>query len=588
MALLLLLVLAVVDYAAVAQRTNATEHTAELINTTGRQRARVLRIALLSTLLVDPDRTAQRSLLRADLRSQIHQMRISHALLRQGLLEDGRLVLLSAQAHARYFEDDDALDPHLTAYLTTAETLVNLPDGDLAADHPSYQSIMQSQTPILDDLSQIADLHEAEAEALVDLAQAMELGMLVIRSAVLVGVGVFIFAPLGRRVQHDETALRAEIEERKRAEAALRDSEERFRQLVEHIDDVFWLFDKAEQRVIYASPAFERVYGVAREAFYRDEALVRSKIHPDDTGKMAYIRQTTPDIGEHNYQYRLLREDGEERLLHSRAFPIRAEDGSIIRVAGVTKDITEQKRAEQQALELAFERERTRILSSFIRDAAHEFRTPLSTILTSLELLGRTLNDERANERVGVIRSEAERILKLVEALSKLTKIDGDIALEHTPISVDDVLNMLLRRFARHARAGELTLSTDLQPTSLIHADPYWLEQALTELLDNAYRFTPAGGRITLTTFDRDDHVVIRVSDTGAGIADEHLPHIFERFYRADAPHTTPGLGLGLSIAARIIDLHAGTLTVETEPGQGSRFEVLLPIASESLSADSH
>jgi two-component system sensor histidine kinase BaeS len=113
-----------------------------------------------------------------------------------------------------------------------------------------------------------------------------------------------------------------------------------------------------------------------------------------------------------------------------------------------------------------------------------------------------------------------------------------------------------------------------------INGDPVWLQEAFGNLLDNAIRFTPNGGSISVQTYSEGQQAVIEFKDTGAGISNEALPHIFERFWRQDEAHSTPGFGLGLSIALKIIEMHDGRIEVESTVGEGSTFKILLPFAS--------
>ncbi|MBX6763947.1 MAG: HAMP domain-containing protein [Rubrobacteraceae bacterium] len=214
----------------------------------------------------------------------------------------------------------------------------------------------------------------------------------------------------------------------------------------------------------------------------------------------------------------------------------------------------------------------------FVADASHELRTPLTTIRGNAGLL-RAVPEMSAADReaaLAEIHGESERMSRLVGDLLTLARADAGRALERRPLD----LATLAREAVAQARAlteGQ-KLSLDAPERIELAGDRDALKQLLLILLDNAIKYTPSSGHITVRAEAwRDGGAHISVSDTGEGIAPEHLPHIFERFYRADPARATEGTGLGLSIASWIVRQHGGTIEVESEPGRGSTFTVHLP-----------
>lgn len=221
----------------------------------------------------------------------------------------------------------------------------------------------------------------------------------------------------------------------------------------------------------------------------------------------------------------------------------------------------------------------------FIANAAHELRSPLAAIQSSVEV---TLNADRSvaeyQELLGEIAEECGSLTTLVNQLLLLAESDaGPAQLTRGPVRLDRVVKKSLEMF--HGAAEErnvLLQSTRLEPAE-IHGDATRLWQVVNNLIDNALKFTPPKGRVSVEVFrDREhDRVVLRVSDTGVGIAPDNLPHVFERFYQGDKSRQRDfparGNGLGLSICQSIVQAHGGTIAVASTPGKGTQFTVLLP-----------
>ena len=232
-------------------------------------------------------------------------------------------------------------------------------------------------------------------------------------------------------------------------------------------------------------------------------------------------------------------------------------------------------------LEAAFAR-REEALSRqrrFAADASHELRTPLTSISGYARMLQEWgLKDpQTAREGVAAIRQEAERMRALAEALLALTRGDEGAPLD---IRAHD-LAAVAEEVAQTARtaAGEKVAVRYVAPEGPVEAmfDRDRIRQAASILLDNAIKYTPEGGKVTLTVYERDGRAELSVSDTGVGITEDQLPLVFERFHRADPSRADGGAGLGLSIARQIAESHGGTIEVESAPGEGSTFRLLLP-----------
>ncbi len=220
----------------------------------------------------------------------------------------------------------------------------------------------------------------------------------------------------------------------------------------------------------------------------------------------------------------------------------------------------------------------------FTADASHELRTPLTAMRTEIEVALRDHNLTTADART-LLSSNLEEIAKLESLSAGLLRLaQSDNGLDATSITTVPVTELFDQAVRRHqATLTSRHMRLNLNSTTTITGDPDSLTELIAILLDNAVKYSPDGATITLTAKPAGTFVTLSVADTGIGIAAPDLPHIFDRFYRADHSRTKSnppapgGYGLGLSIAKRIVDLHHGTITVDSKPGRGTTFTVKLP-----------
>lgn len=244
-------------------------------------------------------------------------------------------------------------------------------------------------------------------------------------------------------------------------------------------------------------------------------------------------------------------------------------------------DITLQKQAEVQQAELTAERQRVKILADFIRDTSHDFRTPITNIITGLYLVGKTADKETQLKKIEEINGYLFYLTHVLDQLQQMAVLDSTIELAFQLESINPLVRDIIYRVQTRADTTQVTLTSQLEETlPKIHLSADKLERVLTNLLDNAFQFTPPGGTIRLMTQQEGNWVIIEVSDTGTGIDGAVLPHIFERFFKADQARSLQlgGAGLGLPMAKRIVELHHGIIEVTSTPGIKTAFRVKLPI----------
>lgn len=213
-------------------------------------------------------------------------------------------------------------------------------------------------------------------------------------------------------------------------------------------------------------------------------------------------------------------------------------------------------------------------------DIAHDLRTPLSALLGYTEALNEG-KFEGSPEIYSVLHQESQHLQRLVDDLHMLSLADaGELPLHRQLVAPEALLERVARAHAAQATARNITLSvqTDKTPLPALEVDPERMVQVLGNLIRNAFRHTPAGGKVTLAASRANNQVQLQVKDTGSGIAPEDLPHIWERLYRADKARSEEGSGLGLAITRSIVEAHGGAIVVQSQPGQGATFTMMLPV----------
>ncbi|MBN1678766.1 MAG: PAS domain S-box protein [Anaerolineae bacterium] len=383
--------------------------------------------------------------------------------------------------------------------------------------------------------------------------------------------------------------LHQEIVERKQAETALRQSEERFRNLIEQSQDGILLMD-TDTCIIEWNPVLARITGITREeavgqpfTLLQNNMVLEHRGTPENIERVSttikhYFTTKQADWDQLSFQSNVLRPDGTGCITQSIVFPIMGGEHPML--GCITRDITELKIAGEQAFQLELEQERSRILADFIRDASQEFSTPLSVIKTSTYLLTQIDDPEKQKQHMASLDKQVAHIQALIESMIDMARLDSDDDIPFQRFDINKLIDEIRVRITSIAEKKELALRCDLQANlPLIDGNHKSLHQAMIKLVENAFEFTPAGGSITLRTHQEKDTVVITVKDTGIGIHAADLDRIFERFYRVDPARSRRGAGLGLAIAKKIAENHLGHIDVESTPGEGSAFRLVLPIS---------
>jgi len=218
----------------------------------------------------------------------------------------------------------------------------------------------------------------------------------------------------------------------------------------------------------------------------------------------------------------------------------------------------------------------------FVGNVSHELRTPLAAIKAIVETLENGAIDDRpaAMDFLAKVDAEVDGMTQMVNELIELSRVEtGKADLNLQPADVNRIVEEVIARLSPQAERAGIALSVDLADSlPLVPADRDRIHQVTANIVHNALKFTPSGGKVTLRTECNGDSVFVSVTDTGIGISKQDVPHIFERFFKADRSRSTSGTGLGLAIAKHVVQAHGGKIWVRSEDGKGSTFSFSLPL----------
>lgn len=362
-----------------------------------------------------------------------------------------------------------------------------------------------------------------------------------------------------------------DMTERKRTEDAVRANEARYRTLMQNLPDtIVMLFDHKLRYLLVEGEETLQALGYTKAQV---EGMTLEELVPPH-----YVERLLP-----HYQSALRGEA--VQLLHQVAdlyfqtyfLPIFLPSGEVEAGMVVSRNVTRQKLAEEQALAYVAQQERLRLLSDFITMASHQFGTPLAIINSSTDLIRRIDDPERRAMYSHRIEEQVENIKRLVHKFMTMSRLDiSDERHDDYFVLNDTVQNVvysLPRAFQSRVRYAP---PTDGVPM-IFRGDPFQIQEALKEIIENALLYSSEAVSVSLR-HSEDGQALIEVSDQGVGIQPAELPRIFDRFYRVDSAQTMIGFGLGLSIAQTIINRHAGRIEARSAPGSGSVFRVILPL----------
>ena len=415
-----------------------------------------------------------------------------------------------------------------------------------------------------------------------------------------VGFGLLLLSVIPAGRLHDlETQIKRESTGRHEAEDALHESKHFVQQVMEHIPDIVYIHDLEANSTIYINHAVTSVLGYTPEAVRAMGSSVDEMIlHPED------VATTSPDVrrklnaakaGEIvTSEYRAKHAQGHWRWFSTQEVVfLRGEDGSARQLLGIAQDVTERKKAgeallEKERLQVTLEKERelSHLKNRLMMTLSHEFRTPLSIILASNELLERyfdRLTPARRDECLGTVKTQIMHLREMLDDIATLVA-EVDFAPRFNPYAIDlaQTVYQIVESFRASVGSSyiiDFQADGDLNPIS---ADADLLRVILKNLLSNAVKYSHTSQPIYCGLSRQGDEALLTVRDQGIGIPSDEQSRIFDTFHRASNALNTGGLGLGLRIVRDYVKLHQGTVTIESEEGKGTTVIVRLPVDGTS------
>jgi PAS domain S-box-containing protein len=366
------------------------------------------------------------------------------------------------------------------------------------------------------------------------------------------------------------------------ANEALRQQKEQFHYATLATQDAIYDWNIATDEVL-RNEAYQKLY-LSDEPLTADESWWRDHLHPDDQERvLESMNRVFRDKGRFwSSEYRFRRSDGEYADIIDRGYILYDPNGKPLRMIGALTDITDRKRAEAEKLELALTRERAQLLHELLNTLSHDLKTPLTIMNTSLYLLEKTPNPVHQKRKVDQIKEQVQLLQRMIEDILASSRLETIPKPDFQPVDLNQIATGVWEQFRTYAEERQITLNLSLaQEAGSFSGSEADLVRAVVNLVENALRYTPPQGNVSIHTFAERDQLAIEVRDTGIGIDQNDLAHIFDAFYRADKARSmdTGGTGLGLSIVKKIVEMHGGSIEVESETGKGSTFRVRLPVS---------
>ncbi len=391
-----------------------------------------------------------------------------------------------------------------------------------------------------------------------------------------------------------------DITTRTRADAALRESEQRFRQLADSIDQVFWIAELAPRRLLYISPAWETILGRSRESVRRDPPAWLASVHPDDRARIAQAHETWLASGaEHGVEeFRIVRPDGETRWIRNTRTVVLRVDGHVRRVGGVATDITAERLAQETREQLEArlrQAQKMEAIGTLAGGIAHDFNNILGIVVGFTELARLDADGNVAvRESLANVLTAAERAKDLVARMLAFARPQEP---RRSPLAPAAVIGDALK-LVRAALPTSIDIRTRLEPDlPPVLADATQLHQVIMNLASNAaHAMGERGGHLDIGLHQVDvgpelaathpdlnvgPYVRLSVHDTGPGMDAATLERIFEPFFTTRGP--SQGTGLGLSVVHGIVRGHGGAIVVQTRPGEGTAFEIYFPAEATAV-----
>lgn len=413
--------------------------------------------------------------------------------------------------------------------------------------------------------------------------------------------GAFFYAELSTSVFETEgrrylAMVARDVTERKRAQKVIRESEEKYRNLTENIDDFLYTFERVggALRPLFYTSAVEKVTGYSQAEFLSDARLFLKIIHPDD---FQYVKTKVSELVKGSLkssleiEFRIINKLGNIVWVRNKVNIIRNEEGEIQKLYGLVSDITLKKKAEEELRQSAADLQKVNETKDrFISIISHDLRTPFSSILGFTDLLStdETLSDAERKQYINYIQESSKSMLSLVNSLLDYTRLQtGRIKFETEKVTAADLIEKSIGTVQGAALQKGIEIKQLVGKDHTIFVDKDLTLQVFNNLLSNAIKFSKEGDTVTISVnpLASSRFIEFSVKDTGMGIKAENINKLFnvDTKFTSEGTAGERGSGLGLSLVKEIIEKHGGSISVESQYGKGSEFKFTLPTASAKI-----
>jgi PAS domain S-box-containing protein len=368
------------------------------------------------------------------------------------------------------------------------------------------------------------------------------------------------------KVAHDDlrnvlAGLEQQVRERTET---LRESEERFRQLADNIDVVFWVVNVSPRRVLYVSPAYESMWERPRSELDEEPMAFAASLHPDDRERVLSAIAAQP-LGPYAEEYRIVCPSGEVKWIRSVAFPVHDGGSRVMRVVGLSENVSEARSLEQLRLDLT-------------HTMVHDLRAPLTGVQAGIDVaMQPDVSPRLRQEGLEVALRSVRKLLALIDAILDVSRLEsGGFPIEMNLGDLATVVGDVVASFQALAAEHRITLRVETETLPALRFDDGLLRRVVENLVGNAIKFTPAGGTVRVRLEPRDGGARLSVSDDGPGIEPELAARLFSKFVTGRRPGR--GSGLGLAFCRLAVEAHGGTIRLDQSSRRGATFEVALPL----------
>ncbi len=384
-------------------------------------------------------------------------------------------------------------------------------------------------------------------------------------------------------------AIKQDITEKKNAEQALKDSEEKLQTILNNISDIVWSINMPSFTLNYISPSVENVYGYSPQEFYDNPNLWQGIIHEEDKKEIDHKFQTLFEKGKAVFERRIIHRNGNTVWILDNARLIYNENNEIVRIEGVAHDITELKEREflihhqnTELQKLNSDKDR------FIKILAHDLKSPFTSILGFLDLLKSNIREydiDKIEEFINIINNSAKNTFNLLEHILFWVRANsGKIPFEPKKLNFETICTEVIENLRLTAVSKDITINHFTVDEVYLFADKNMLKTVLRNLVSNAIKFTNKNGQINIYTEINHENTIITVSDNGIGIKNTVIPKLWDFSQPISTIGTADekGTGFGLLLCKEFVEKHGGKIWVESEVGKGSNFKFTLPLVNET------